>query len=95
MPVLPRLPRFSPRLWTAVVLVLGAGLLILAARSGGGGAAPEMVWGRRGVRNGDLVKPRAIAIDSGDRLYLVDWTARIQVFNRDGTYRGPTWTTPD
>jgi DNA-binding beta-propeller fold protein YncE len=54
-----------------------------------------LVWGKRGVQNGDLVKPRAIAIDAQDRLYLVDWTARIQVFDRDGKYLGPTWSTPD
>jgi DNA-binding beta-propeller fold protein YncE len=77
------------------VLALVAVLVVLAARSGGGGGAPEKVWGQRGVRDGDLVKPRAIAIDSKDRLYLVDWTARIQVFDRDGKYLGPTWTTPD
>jgi DNA-binding beta-propeller fold protein YncE len=58
-------------------------------------ATPERVWGKRGVQNGDLVKPRAIAIDAQDRLYLVDWTARIQVYDRDGNYLGPTWTTPD
>jgi DNA-binding beta-propeller fold protein YncE len=57
--------------------------------------APELVWGKRGVQPGDLVKPRAIAIDAQDRLYLVDWTARLQVFDRDGNYLGPTWTPPD
>jgi DNA-binding beta-propeller fold protein YncE len=39
--------------------------------------------------------PRAIAIDAQDRVYLVDMTARIQAFNRDGRYLGPTWTCPD
>jgi DNA-binding beta-propeller fold protein YncE len=69
--------------------------LPLLAGCGGVRAEPELVWGRRGVQNGDLVKPRAAAIDAQDRLYLVDWTARIQVFDRDGKYLGPTWTTPD
>jgi DNA-binding beta-propeller fold protein YncE len=55
----------------------------------------ELVWGRRGVQNGDLVRPRAVAIDAQDRLYIVDFTARIQVYDRDGRYLGPTWTTPD
>jgi DNA-binding beta-propeller fold protein YncE len=72
------------------------GLLALAtAGCGGGGAEPERVWGRRGVQGGDLVKPRAIAIDARDHLYIVDWTARIQVFDRDGKYLGHTWTPPD
>lgn len=74
-------------------------LLVLAAAllSGchGGNARPNLVWGKRGVQGGDLVKPRAIAIDSADRLYLVDWTARIQVFDRDGHFLDKCWTTPD
>jgi DNA-binding beta-propeller fold protein YncE len=56
---------------------------------------PELVWGKRGVQPGELVKPRAIAIDNQDRLFLVDWTARLQVFDRDGNYLGVTWTPPD
>src|SRR5262245_39153066 len=61
----------------------------------GGAGEPELVWGRRGVRNGDLVRPRAAAIDSRDRLYIVDFSPRIQVFDRDGQFLGPCWTTPD
>jgi sugar lactone lactonase YvrE len=56
---------------------------------------PELVWGRRGVNDGDLARPRAIAIDAHDHLYIVDFTARIQVYDRDGNYLGPTWKTPD
>lgn len=53
----------------------------------------ETVWGRRGVADGRLQKPRAIAIDDHDRLYLVDMTARIQVFTTDGQYLHG-WQTP-
>lgn len=56
---------------------------------------PQKVWGRRGLQPGDIVRPRAIAIDRNDHLYIVDFTARIQVFDADGNYLGPTWTTPD
>jgi len=72
-------------------------VLLLAALTGCGSdpSVPERVWGKRGVQDGDLVKPRAIAIDGQDRLFIVDWTARIQVYDRDGNYLGPTWTTPD
>src|SRR5579885_1216486 len=74
-------------------------LALLAAGCGGASgatrAAPEVVWGERGILDGQLVKPRAIAIDRQDRLYLVDWTARIQVFDRDGKFLNKVWTTPD
>src|SRR6185369_10952228 len=63
--------------------------------SGAPSEKPELVWGRRGVQPGDVVRPRAIAIDSQDRIYLVDFTARVQVFDADGHHLGHTWTTPD
>jgi DNA-binding beta-propeller fold protein YncE len=68
---------------------------LLLVGCGGPHSEPELVWGRHGVQGGDLATPRAIAIDAQDRLYLVDMTARIQVFDRDGKYLGQTWTTPD
>jgi DNA-binding beta-propeller fold protein YncE len=69
--------------------------LVLVAGCGGSNSTPELVWGQRGIRGGDLVKPRAIAIGPDDHLYIVDWTARIQAFDRDGKYLGVSWTTPD
>ena len=54
----------------------------------------KAVWGRRGISDGRLQKPRAMAIDREDRLYIVDMTARIQVFDTEGNFlRG--WHTPD
>src|SRR5687768_14682389 len=54
----------------------------------------DKTWGRRGLAAGWLQKPRAIAIDAQDRLFIVDMTARIQVFTADGEYlRG--WRTPE
>lgn len=53
----------------------------------------ELVWGRRGLGAGRFQTPRALAIDKDDLLYIVDKTARIQVFTPDGEYvRG--WRTP-
>jgi DNA-binding beta-propeller fold protein YncE len=65
------------------------------AGCGGTATEAEFVWGRRGVQPGELIKPRAAAIDGNDRIYIVDWTARIQVFDADGNYLKHTWTTPD
>ncbi len=57
-------------------------------------SVPEKVWGGLGGGKGQFSKPRAIAIDSQDHLYIVDMTARIQVFDVDGNYiRG--WQTPE
>lgn len=53
----------------------------------------DLVWGEPGITAGHLQKPRAIAIDDQDQLYIVDMTARIQVFDSDGNHlRG--WKTP-
>ncbi len=55
--------------------------------------APELVWGRRGISEGRLQKPRAMAIDAHNQLYIVDITGRVQVFTPDGQFlRG--WRTP-
>jgi sugar lactone lactonase YvrE len=55
---------------------------------------PEVVWGRRGLSDGRLQKPRAMAIDDQDRLYIVDMTGRIQVFSPDGQFLR-SWRTPE
>jgi DNA-binding beta-propeller fold protein YncE len=44
----------------------------------------EKVWGLPGSTPGRLFRPRAIAIDKEDLLYIVDMTPRIQVFTADG-----------
>ena len=47
---------------------LPAALLPLALLAAGCAdpAKPEVAWGKRGVRDGDLVRPRAIAIDKSE-----------------------------
>jgi len=67
----------------------------LLAGCGGAGAEPELVFGKRGVQGGEFVKPRAIAIDKDDRIFIVDYTARIQAFDRQGKFLGISFTTPD
>jgi len=71
-----------------LVLVAGG---CTKGRQGEGTA--DLIWGKAGITEGHLQKPRAIAIDGQDLLYIVDMTARIQVFDADGKYlRG--WKTP-
>lgn len=82
------------RSWQRLLRPVAVALLALAG-CGGPREAPELVWGHRGVQGGDFVKPRAIAIGAQDRLYIVDFTARIQVFDRDGHFLNLVWTTPD
>src|SRR5713226_9373620 len=75
--------------------VLGVVGLFFVPGYAGSHTKPDLVWGRQGTQNGDLERPRAVAIDANDHLYIVDFTARIQVYDRDGHYLGPTWQTPD
>src|SRR5438105_9221016 len=78
-----------------ILLLLAPPLCAILGCGSGASEKPELVWGRRGVQPGDVVRPRAIAIDKQDRLYIVDFTARIQVFDRDGKFLDHCWTTPD
>jgi DNA-binding beta-propeller fold protein YncE len=77
------------------IAFFAAAWCVLFAGCNGPRATPERVWGKRGVADGDFVRPRAIAIDAQDRLFIVDFTARIQVYDRDGNYLHHTWSTPD
>ena len=72
-------------------------LVISAAIVAGCGPSsqPDAIWGSWGTNDGKFSKPRAAAIDKNDRLFIVDYSARIQVFDLSGKYIGPTWTTPD
>lgn len=64
------------------------------AGSAGGASRALAVWGQRGIAPGMLQKPRAMCIDADDLLYIVDITARIQVFDGRGKFlRG--WRTPE
>lgn len=84
----------SNRFW--FLLVVGPVWLALAGCDSE--ASPQFgrfdqVWGRRGLADGRFQKPRGIAIDAQDRIYVVDMTARIQVFTPQGEFlRG--WQTP-
>ncbi|MCA9240414.1 MAG: hypothetical protein KDA37_09450 [Planctomycetales bacterium] len=54
----------------------------------------EKVWARRGLSEGRLWRPRAMDVDAAGQVYIVDFTARIQVFDPEGAFlRG--WQTPN
>ncbi len=81
-------PRVCRVLWALAVLMSGC----LSNPSPPG--KPDQVWGRGGISAGRLQKPRAMAIDAQDQVYIVDMTGRIQVFTTEGQYlRG--WRTPE
>jgi ABC-type Fe3+ transport system permease subunit/sugar lactone lactonase YvrE len=44
------------------------------------------IIGTRGVGVGELNKPRSVAVDLKDDLYVVDMTGRVQKFSPDGAY---------
>lgn len=53
----------------------------------------EKVVGKRGLADGRFQKPRAMVIDQEDNVFIIDMTARIQVFDRDGNFLR-SWRTP-
>lgn len=44
---------------------------------------------------GDITRPRAITIDGKGRIWIVDFTARVQAYDHNGKYLDKTFTTPD
>ncbi len=54
---------------------------------------PDLIIGQRGLSDGRFQKPRAIAIDSNDMIYVVDKTGRIQKFDESGKFV-VCWRTP-
>jgi sugar lactone lactonase YvrE len=76
-------------------LLTAALLLSLGCSNSGDSVGDvEAVWGKQGLGDGQFQKPRAIAIDEQDRLYIVDMTARIQVFDAEGNFIR-SWRTPE
>lgn len=54
----------------------------------------DLIWGRRGISDGRFNKPRVMAIDRDDHIFVVDMTARIQAFDTDGNFLHG-WQTPE
>lgn len=91
----PRPLRRPAILLLAVLLLVGTGTAAVLLAPRGTASEPERTWGQFGRQDGDMIRPRAVTIDSEDRLIIVDFTARFQVYDRDGNYLGPTWLPPD
>ena len=51
------------------------------------------VWGHLGLGDGRFQKPRAMAVSRDGLVYIVDMTARIQVFDEQGNFIR-SWQTP-
>jgi ABC-type spermidine/putrescine transport system permease subunit II len=51
------------------------------------------VIGSRGVGVGELNKPRSVAVDAQDNLYVVDMTGRVQKFSSNGVFQ-LSWQMP-
>lgn len=85
------IPIFPPgsRLARAARILLG--LLPLVLTGGCLEVQPvgqvQQVWGGHGTDRGQFHKPRAIAINDREQLYVVDMTGRVQVFSPDGEFQ--------
>ncbi len=96
-----RLLRFR---WLSLIrsqmLVLGGAVAVSALLSLAGCVGPTetiggdtFIWSKKGLDDGRFIKPRAIAIDDKNHIFIVDKTSRIQVFDRDGEFIR-VWRTP-
>jgi sugar lactone lactonase YvrE len=75
-----------------LALVLGAmGGCVPAGLDGEG---EILIYGKRGLGDAQFQKPRAIALGPNNLLYVIDMTARIQVFDLDGNFLR-SWRTPE
>ena len=91
----PVMEKLLARFATAALCFLGVAAVSLTGCVGGSSEGEaELIWGERGITDGRLQKPRAIAIDQEDNLYIVDMTARIQVFDGEGSFLH-SWKTPE
>ena len=77
----------------AVIVAIAAMTLTGCVPPSGTVNSDVFVWSQKGLDDGRFVKPRAIAIDDKDQLFIVDKTSRIQVFDRDGKFIR-SWRTP-
>ena len=84
------------------LLIIGAGSFVTGCSpraSSGTSKIPSHIFSRvdiigsRGVGVGQLNKPRSVAVDSQDNLYVVDMTGRVQKFSSNGVFQ-LSWQMP-
>ncbi|MBI5388468.1 MAG: ABC transporter permease subunit [Verrucomicrobia bacterium] len=86
---------------SALLGALGLILLTGCSEERGDNAAPlpsqvfrrVEILGRRGAGAGEFNKPRSVAVDQDDNLYVADMTGRVQKFSPDGRWL-LAWQTP-
>lgn len=97
----PRLSWLGPSAFWSLVLILPG--LLAAGCSQSESRAPDFassifsrieIIGQRGTAMGQFTKPRSLAVDRDDNLYVVDMTARVQKFSPDGTWLA-SWRMPE
>jgi DNA-binding beta-propeller fold protein YncE len=54
---------------------------------------PDLIIGQRGLSDGRFQRPRALAINRQDQLFVVDKTGRVQMFDESGKFIR-LWRTP-
>lgn len=80
--------------WPSIVVIA---FLCLCSGCGSTSETPDLVWGKRGLRAGDFIRPRAMTMGANaqgqEELYVVDFAGRIQVFDLQGQPLRQ-WNTP-
>lgn len=81
-----------------ILIILAFGCLLTFATgclpNGFSGDGEIHTWGKRGLGDGQFQKPRAMTIGPDNNLYVIDMTARIQVFDLEGQFLR-NWRTPE
>ncbi len=79
--------------WSGATLALTAAFLVGCAENSSNDAllhsqffSGVQIIGKRGTGSGEFNKPRSVAVDKSDNLYVVDMTGRVQKFSPDGKY---------
>jgi ABC-type Fe3+ transport system permease subunit len=91
---------FEPAGWVGFALVLAVVLFAACTPRSTDSLASSQLFtqaqsiGTRGVGVGQLNKPRSVAVDASDNLYVVDMTGRVQKFSSNGVFL-LSWQMPE